>query len=103
MPFTVDEGLVNKYASGTKPLAPAEPIEIDYIKEQFIRSIEKFLDDVNHGIFISYTPSVMIPKVYGFEVVNIQSAIEYLLYHDGYHDGCISALIKSLSNPDIRK
>jgi hypothetical protein len=34
----------------------------------------------------------MIPKVYGFEVNNIDEAIDYLLYHDGLHTGCIMSL-----------
>jgi hypothetical protein len=46
--------------------------------------------------FVQYTPSVMIPKVYGFEVNTIDEAIDYLLYHEGYHSGYIAAMKRLL-------
>jgi hypothetical protein len=52
--------------------------------------------DYDQGIFKHYSPSVMIPKVYGFEVKDVDGAIDYLLYHDGLYVGYILALKRLL-------
>ena len=57
-----------------------------------ISSVDRLRVDLDNNAFVNYTPSIMIPKVYGFEVNNIEEALEYLLYHEGYHSGCILSL-----------
>lgn len=92
LPITIDDKYFSPYMSGTKPDRFIDDQEIKDIKELIITSIDMLQTDLDKKIFQSYTPSVMIPKVYGFEVNTIDEAINYLLYHEGYHSGCIISL-----------
>lgn len=66
--------------------------EIEHIKELFITSIEKLQFDYQAGLFEVYTPSSVIPQVYGVEVKSIDDALAFLLYHEELHAGYIIAL-----------
>jgi hypothetical protein len=88
----VDERFYTPYLSGTRPEKFIDEQEIRMVKDLFITAIDRLQADLEKNIFENYSPSVMIPKVYGFEVNNIDEAIEYLLYHDGLHTGCIMSL-----------
>lgn len=92
LPPTIDNNFLSPYLPGTKPERPIDQSEIERIKALLITSLDKLESDLANQIFVNYTPSLMIPKVYGFEVNNIDEAIDYLLYHDGYHSGCILSL-----------
>ena len=92
LPITVDDLYFSPYISGTKPSAVMDDQEIVNLKDLLITSIDRFQSDFDKAIFQNYSPSVMIPKVYGFEVPDIDEAIEYLLHHEGYHLGCILSL-----------
>jgi hypothetical protein len=88
----VEDTYITPYLTGTKPEAPLSEPEIAAIKQLLILSAEQLQDDYNRQLFVHYTPSIMIPKVYGFEVTNIDEALNYLLYHEGVHSGYILAL-----------
>lgn len=92
LPPTIDNHYLSPYLPGTRPERLIEQPEIEYIRASLITSLDKLEADLDRQIFGNYSPSVMIPKVYGFEVNNIDEAIDYLLYHDGYHSGCILSL-----------
>ena len=92
LPIVVDDKYFSSYMPGTKPVSFVSEEEIEAIKKLFISSMEQLQTDYTKEIFKNYTPSVMIPNVYGFEVRNIEDALEYLLYHEGFHVGCISSL-----------
>lgn len=92
LPPTIDNHFLSPYLPGTRPERLIDQSEIDHIKALLISSLDKLESDLAGQIFVNYSPSVMIPKVYGFEVSNIDEAIDYLLYHDGYHSGCILSL-----------
>ena len=77
---------------GSKPVTFVNEEEIAVIKKLFISTIDKLQIDFDKKIFENYTPSPGILKVYGFEVKNIDDALEYLLYHEGLHTGYISSL-----------
>ncbi len=94
LPFAVDANIVSTYLSGTRPGLPVEEKEIATLKSIFISSIDRLQTDYEAKLFTNYSPSVMIPKVYGFEVKTIEQALEYLLFHEGYHSGVISSLMK---------
>ena len=89
------------FLPGTKPVTDLNDNMVADIKQMFVEVINRFMDDVKQDIFRTYSPSVMIPKTYGFEVINIHEAIDYLLYHDALHAGQIFAIKKLLiSNPE---
>lgn len=92
LPPTIDSSYLSRYLSGTKPEHPVDQPEIEYTRAALITSLHTLQSDLDRQIFDNYSPSVMIPKVYGFEVRTIDEAIDYLLYHDGYHTGCILSL-----------
>lgn len=97
LPVTVGDKYFDSYLSGTKPVEFVGEKDIDAIKALLITSIDRLQADFEKNIFVNYTPSVMIPRVYGFEVTSIEEALEYLLYHEGYHTGCILSLKHGLS------
>ncbi len=92
LPVTVEDKYFTPYISGTKPVDFVKGEDIEAIKAMLITSVDRLQVDLDNNAFINYTPSIMIPKVYGFEVSNIEEALEYLLYHEGYHSGCILSL-----------
>jgi hypothetical protein len=94
LPVIIEDKYFSPYLPGTKPENYVDEKEIEVIKELFISTIDTLQIDLDKNIFNNYSPSVMIPKVYGFEVLNIESALEYLLWHEGYHQGLISSLRK---------
>lgn len=94
LPVSVADKYFSPYISGTKPGAFVDDQDIETIKELLIVSVDKLQSDLDRKIFANYSPSVMIPKVFGFEVANIDEALEYLLYHEGYHSGCILSLMR---------
>jgi hypothetical protein len=92
LPVTVEDKYIKPYIPGTKPEAYVHDQDIKSIKQLLITSIDTLQSDLDKNKFVNYSPSVMIPKVYGFEITNIEEALEYLLYHEGYHSGCILSL-----------
>ncbi len=92
LPPAVDDQYCSSYLPGTKPQGFVDEPTVQRIKELLITSTDQLQSDYNQGLFSKYSPSVMIPKVYGFEVKNIDEAIDYLLHHEGLHAGYILAL-----------
>ena len=74
------------------PYRPGEFIdedEIDIIKSLLLSSLEQLETNVNANLFVNYTPWT---TRYGVELSNIDEALEFLPFHEGYHAGCITAL-----------
>lgn len=92
LPVAIDEKYFSPYLSGTKPEQFIDEQEIKNIKELLITSLDKLQSDYEKNRFENYSPNVMIAKVYGVEVNNIDDAIDYLIYHEGLHGGYILAL-----------
>ena len=92
LPITVDDRYVSPYMPGTKPERYVDEQEIDTIKSLLITSMDQLNADANNHLFAQYSPSAMIPKQYGVEVNTLDDAIDFLLYHDGFHAGYILSL-----------
>jgi hypothetical protein len=92
VPVIIEDKYFSPYLPGTKPTSFVDEKNIAIIKEYFISTIDQLNADVEHKLFSNYSPSVVIPKVYGFEVNNIDDALEYLLYHEGFHAGSVMSL-----------
>ena len=95
--ITVAEKYFAPYKTGTKPDAFIDKQEIETIKKLFISSIDELQADFDKKIFDSYSPSENILKIYGVEVNNIEDALEFLIYHEGFHSGYIISLIRLVS------
>ena len=92
LPIVVEDKYFTPYMPGTKPEIFTEEEEIKNIKKLFITSIDRILADFDKILFENYSPSIAIKKVYGFEINNIDRALEYLLHHEGLHAGYIFAI-----------
>ena len=92
LPITVDDQYVTPFLTGTKPNGFISHEEIETIKMHFISSIDTLQTDVEKEIFGNYTKSENIERVYGIELLTIDLALEFLLYHEGAHIGYILAM-----------
>lgn len=90
--ITVDERYLLPYMTNTKPTAFLDEREIEEIKKVFVSSIDNLQADYDRKIFDTYTPSPNILKVYGMELKNIDDALEFVIYHEGFHTGYIISL-----------
>lgn len=90
----VDEQQVAAYLPGTRPDGHTSPEEVDRIRTNLVSSMLQLQEDYDRKVFAQYTPSVPIQQVYGIEVRDIDDALSYLLYHEGYHTGCIASLMR---------
>lgn len=82
------------FSTNTKPERIIEKQETEEIKNLFVDTIDRLQADYDKKIFSTYTPSPNIFKVYGIEIKSIDDALEFLLYHEGYHSGYILVLKK---------
>lgn len=89
---TTDEKHVTPFLTNTKPEQIIAPREIEAFKVVLISAVDTFLADYEKNIFIDYTPSPNIMNIYAISLTTIDDALEFLLYHDGYHIGNIMAL-----------
>jgi DinB superfamily len=90
--ITVDDKYFSPYRTNTRPDAFIDEQEIETIKKLFISSIDELQADFDKKIFDNYSPSENISKVYGVELMSIDDALEFLLYHEGFHSGYILSL-----------
>lgn len=97
LPAIVEERYTQPFMPGTRPEEPVPAADIHRIRELLIRSAGQLQEDYEQRRFDNYIPPVMIPRMYGFEIRNIDEALEYLLHHEGYHSGCIRSLMRLVS------
>ena len=82
------------YTTTTKPNGFIDEQEIERIKALFISSIDELQTDFDKKIFDNYVASENILKIYGIELHSIDDALEFLLYHEGFHSGYVTSLIR---------
>ncbi|WP_395066140.1 DinB family protein [Flavobacterium sp.] len=87
-----DQGFSN-YKPQTKPDKKIEEEEINKIKSSFVSIIDTLQTDYNKNIFLNYQ---LFTVPYGFDVTNIDEAINFMLFHEGLHLGYIMALKRVL-------
>ena len=92
LPVAVNDNYVTPFLPGTKPEKYIDKDEVKAIKELFITSTDKLQTDVDNNIFGNYSTSLRIKEVYDVDVHNIEDAIEFLLYHEGFHIGYMMSL-----------
>ncbi|MBI1228303.1 MAG: DinB family protein [Bacteroidetes bacterium] len=89
----VDDKYYSPYKTFTKPDGFIDEQEIAIIKNLLLTTIDDWQLDYANNIFNNYSASEGILKVYGVELSTIEDAIEFLLYHEGFHSGYIISLI----------
>lgn len=90
----VPDKFIAPFFTNTKPERIIEKEEIQQIKNLFITTIDQLQTDYDKKIFENYSPSPNVLRVYQVELNTIDDALELLLYHEGYHNGCILTLRK---------
>lgn len=83
-----------RYGSGTIPDGKAAQSELDLIIDTLGSSAEKVIDDYNSGVFKTYKGYTS--EYFGISMQNIEEAIYFNTYHEGFHFGFMSALKTAL-------
>lgn len=90
LPVTLPDELYTPFLTGTRPEAVVSPDRILQIRYLALATLDQLAEDYAQRRFSSYSPSAGILQIYGFPVSNIDDALSYLLYHEGYHSGWIA-------------
>jgi hypothetical protein len=91
LPMLVSDEFIDKYKKGTKPEGDVSQAEVDEIRGLLFSTLDKTEKDVNDGIFLNYTTYL---TSMGFELTNIQDALDFVNYHEGIHTGIIMSIRK---------
>ncbi|MEP7257282.1 MAG: DinB family protein [Flavitalea sp.] len=91
LPPVTEQQMVNDYKSGTKPAEPVDEAGIRNIKALMLSSLDKLEEDHDNNLFANYTSW---NNRYDVMISTIDEAIDFLLFHEGYHIGTIIALKK---------
>jgi hypothetical protein len=91
LPMLVSDEFIDKYKKGTKPEGDISQAEVDEIRGLLFSTLDKTEKDVNDGIFLNYTTYL---TSMGFELTNIQDALDFVNYHEGIHTGIIMSIRK---------
>ena len=91
LPTLVSDEFIDKYKKGTKPEGDVSQVEVDEIRALLFLTLEKTEKDVNEGIFQNYTTYL---TSMGFELTNVQDALDFVNYHEGIHTGIIMSIRK---------
>jgi DinB superfamily len=87
----IEESFFDLFKPGTKPELVFDARMIQKIKEMFISNLDELEKDYNNNIFTTYTSWNTRA---GVEITNIDIALNFILYHEGLHEGILGALKK---------
>jgi DinB superfamily len=87
--LTVEEKYFQEYKPGTKPERSIDGNEIETIKQLLTTTLDQFELDYKNNLFVNYN---VFTTRYGVELKNIDEAIDFLPFHEGFHSGYIIAL-----------
>ncbi|MDB5003361.1 MAG: DinB family protein [Mucilaginibacter sp.] len=85
----IDDEFWNTFRPETKPERFFDESDFENIKRLFISTIDQLEIDLANNLFPNYTPWT---NRYGAELSNIQEAVSFLPFHEGFHTGYIFAL-----------
>ena len=97
--MSIDREIFEDYKPGTKPVRFVDSSEIDYFKSLAVSTIDTFEKDYLLNKFSAYKPWT---TRYGTELPDINTATEFLFYHEGLHYGYIAALRKNFRKDFFR-
>ncbi|MBF4517249.1 DinB family protein [Flavobacterium sp. ANB] len=91
LPTLVSDEFIDKYKKGTKPEADVSQAELDEIKRLLFATLEQTEKDYAENVFNHYT---FYKTSMGFDLENVQDALDFVSYHEGIHTGIIMSLQK---------
>lgn len=92
LPLTVADEFFTPYLPGTRPADFMDAATVTAIWSASLAALDQLLLDVTAQKFGGYTHSERIQERYGVEVRTIDDALDFLLYHEGFHAGYVLAL-----------
>ena len=87
----IEQDFYDSYKMGSKPERELSDSEIENIKSLLISSLDYLETDVEAGLFHKYPNWT---TRFGVDVSSFDDAIDFLIFHEGLHLGCITALKK---------
>ena len=90
-PYTINPTIIEKYKKGTKPEGQVSQEELEHYKKIAIDSLHQLKLDYENGLFThfnTYTTS------FGTELHSVESAIQFMVCHEGLHLGYAMAIRK---------
>lgn len=88
----IDEPYFLPFLTNTRPVLFINREAANTICALLDSTVGTLANDYDRGHFSNYTPSENIQGVYGIVLRTIDDAIDFLLYHDGYHAAKINTL-----------
>lgn len=82
---------VEAYRKGTKPEGRLSAMGLDYLRDQFLSSVDQMEEDYNNELFQEYKP---YETSFGIKLNSIEEAITFNNVHESMHLGAMIALRK---------
>jgi hypothetical protein len=96
--FTIDEKLITPFLPYTQAPTSIDNTTINLIRECALSSLDHMQSDYTALCHGTYIKSENIERVYGIQILNIDDALDFLLYHEGYHAAKIIAIKQLIIN-----
>lgn len=91
LPTLVSDEFIDKYKKGTKPEGDVSQAEADEIKALLFKTFDQTEKDYANNVFTHYTAYT---TSMGFDLTNVQDALDFVNYHEGIHTGIIMGIRK---------
>ena len=91
LPTQVSDQFIDAYKKGTKPERDVSQEEVDEIRMLLSSTILQTEKDYTNNVFNNYTTYM---TSMGFELTNVQDALDFVNYHEGIHTGIIMSIRK---------
>lgn len=91
LPTLVSDEFIDKYKKGTKPEGDVSQAEADEIKALLFATFDQTEKDYTNNIFTHYTAYT---TSMGFDLTNVQDALDFVNYHEGIHTGIVMGIKK---------
>lgn len=87
--MSLEKTFIDRYKKGTKPQAPIDQTELDFIKSELAKQPHQLIQDNEKNIFQTYT---VFKTAFGNEITCFQDAVSFNNLHEGMHIGYIMAM-----------
>lgn len=91
LPLQVSDELIAKYSKGTKPEADVSQEEVNEIRNLLTQTLFQTEKDYTNNVFKNYN---QYTTSMGFDLKNVQDALDFVSYHEGIHTGIIMGIKK---------
>jgi hypothetical protein len=91
LPTMVSAEFIEKYKKGTKPEGDVSQAEFNEIRALLFSTLDQTEKDYANNTFNDYT---FYKTSMGFDLENVQDALDFVNYHEGIHTGIIMSIRK---------